>query len=168
MRKAVIILALLWCVFSGFAQNSFIYLRYDLTQGNASVIVSKIDNIIRGTQGKFVIYKSDGTTPVVCTNHETWREMRASLLSQQTVSDYYEDVDMGRINQLFVELFAEKVSGYSNLSLSGNKDNEWTCTFIISKEMVRNANDADLVLRLASINQLEDRMNLRIFAYSED
>jgi len=168
MRKFAIIFALVFFSIFVSAQNNFIYLRYDLSQGSASGVVTKIGDIIRDSRGQFVIYYSDGASPVICTKFEEWEKLRSNILSQQTSPDYYEEEDISRVNKLLTDILHEDVDGIKNLKISSPHDADWTFSFILSEQMLDDANDADIVHRLVSINQLMDRMIVKIYSYSDE
>lgn len=149
------------------AQNNFVYVRYDLSQGDASFVVEEIEKIIEKTTGRYVVYYSNGQNPTICTKHEDWRLLRSSILTQQTAPDYYADEDIVRLNTLFSQYFSEVVD-VENMKLSGKDDRKWTCTFILSDQMMHDESDADMVLRLVAINQIEERMKVSVVSYNDE
>lgn len=149
------------------AQSNFVYVRYDLSQGDASFVVEEIEKIIEKTTGQYVIYYSNGQNPTICTKQEEWLVLRSSILTQQTTPDYYADEDIVRLNTLFSQYFSEIVD-VENMKLSGKDDRKWTCTFILSDQMIRDDSDADLVLRIVAINQLEERIKVSVLSYNNE
>lgn len=166
--KRLLILFLLAFGMSTYAQNNIVYVRYDMAQGNASLVVSKISSILEKSKGEFVIYYSNGQTPTICNDNEEWSQLRTEILSQQTSPDYYPEEDFIRLNSLFEEKFKEIVSTGSPMSISGSNDSEWTCTFILSEQMLDNDEESDLISRIISINGLDKRMPVKIWSYNNN
>ncbi len=163
-----LLLILLALGMSTYAQNNIVYVRYDMAQGSASLVVSKIGSILENTKGEFLIYYSNGQTPTICNDFEEWSQLKTEILSQQTSPDYYPEDDFIKLNLLFEEKFKETVSTGSPMSISGPNDRTWTCTFILSEQMLDNDEESDLISRIISINGLEKRMAVKIWSYNNN
>ena len=165
MRK--IILSILFLMGSAvMAQNNFIYVHFDNTQANSSAVVNQISKIVAGTKGNFVIFYTNGETPIVCDTFEDWDELRNLMLTQQNAPEFYPEVEFIAVNNLFTRYFKEKVTLGSSLSINGKEDNRWSCTFIVSESMLKNELFSNYFSRLIAVNQLFDRMAVNVYAYN--
>ena len=75
-----------------YAQNQFIYVRYNPKDGNVSAIIRTIDNLIQKSTGETIVFLSQASTPIVATSYSEWEEIRVVLLSMQTAFEYYADI----------------------------------------------------------------------------
>lgn len=166
--KRLLILFLLALGMSTYAQNNIVYVRYDMAQGNASLVVSKISSILEKSEGEFVIYYCNGQIPTIINDNEEWNQLKTEILSQQTSPDYYPEEDFIRLNSLFEEKFKETVSTGSPMNIWGANDSDWTCIFILSEQMLGNDEESDLISRIISISGLVKRMPVKILSYNHD
>lgn len=164
MRKAGLILLCLILSVVSFAQNQFVYIRYNPAHGNASAIVNFVDNLVDNTNGQFRVFISNAATPTIVTNDIEWTDVRTKLLSMQIANEYYAEDEANILHRYFVELFGESVD--DKLHLRGMADNTWKCTFIISEAMLHSV-DFDALAEVISINELEQRMAVDILTYNE-
>jgi len=147
-----------------YAQNQFVYVRYNPKHGNASAIVKTIDNITKSTSGKVIVFVSQASTPIISTNSSEWEDMRSGLLRMQTAYEYYAEDEATILNKYFASLFTESVD--KDLHLHGNNDKSWICTFIVSYEMLH-SDEFELLAETISVNELADRMSVDILTYNE-
>lgn len=166
--KKIISLILLSLSISTYSQNNIVYVRYDMSQGNASLVVSKIGSIIDKTKGRFIVYYSNAQTPIVCEDKDDWMQLRANILSQQTSPDYYAEEDFKNLNKIFEDSFEESVRLNSGITIVGDNDEKWACTFILSEQMVSDNEDVDLICRIISVNELNKRLPVTIWSYNEN
>lgn len=167
MRK--LILSILFLMGSAvMAQSNFIYVHFDNTQANSSAVVNQISKIIAGTKGDFVVFYTNGESPIICDTIKEWEELRNLMLTQQNAPEFYPEVEFVTVNNLFTKYFKEKVTLGSSLSINGKDDNKWTCTFVISESMLKNELFSDYYSRLFAVNQLYDRMAVNVYAYNNE
>lgn len=166
--KKITLLILLSLSVSAFSQNNIVYVRYDMTQGNASLVVSKINSIIDKTKGIFIVYYSNAQTPIVCKDKEDWIQLKTNILSQQASPDYYPEEDFKNLNKIFEDYFGETVSLNSGMTITGDNDDKWTCTFILSDQMLSDDEEVDLICRIISVNELSKRLPITIWSYNEN
>lgn len=165
--KKILLLILLVSGLNSIAQRSnFVYLRYDLSQGDPLLVVDALESIIHKTSGIYVIFYSDGLKSKVCVNSEDWAELRKSILTQLSSPDYYPEEDVAKVNALLIEYLSETVDPGS-LSLHGGNDGQWSFTFLLSNEMLSDASESDIIPRLITINDLDQRMKVSILSYDE-
>lgn len=164
MKRVILISVALFICSVVLAQNNFIYVKYDLAFGKSSALIDYIENIIDNDRGEYIIYYSEGSEPIVAKNKQQWENIRKTILIQQSSPDYYVDIDCDSLNKQFVEWFDESVV---NNSIRGKNDSWWDCTFILPKEIIENG-QADMIARLISINQLQDRMKVNIISYNDE
>ena len=136
----------------------FFYVRYDPAAGNSSAIASAIDSVVKQHPRQFAVMLSGGGRPHVA-DLQTWAEVRQLLLTQQNTPDVYADVEEQMLNELFAQLFGERVGqGNGHLNLAGDNDDEWVVTFIMAQYMYENALEMETVpLEFVHVNQLEER-----------
>lgn len=166
--KKIILLILLSLSISTYSQNNIVYVRYDMSQGNASLVVSKIGSIIDKTKGRFIVYYSNAQTPIICEDKEDWMQLRTNILSQQASPDYYAEEDFKNLNNIFEDYFGESVSLDSGMTIIGDNDDKWACTFILSEQMLADNEEVDLICRIISINELSKRLPITIWSYNEN
>lgn len=145
-----------------FAQNSFVYVRYNPQQGNASVVVDYIDNLYSG-YGNVIVFFSNSVNPIVTRNFEDWSDLRSQILSMQIAPDYYEQEEIGLLNEQFTKYFAEFVE--ANKTIKGSQDKDWTFISITSENDFDEASSA--LSKIISVNQLIDRMKITHYTYNE-
>ena len=83
-----------------YAQNQFIYVRYNPKDGNVSAIIRTIDNLIQKSTGETIVFLSQASTPIVATSYSEWEEIRVVLLSMQTAFEYYPEDEALKLNKL--------------------------------------------------------------------
>lgn len=161
-RKKIIFVFLLMNIFS-YAQNQFVYIRYNPKHGNASAIIEKIDKIVAENTGNVKIFISNASTPIIASDRYEWEDVRLILLKMQTENEYYAEDEAIFLNAYFSELFSEIVN--DNLHIKGVTDRSWGCTFIISEEILY-SNDFEYLAENISINELYERMPIDIMTYN--
>ena len=168
MKKIVLNIVLLLLGVVATAQNNFVYVRYDNTQGNPSDIVRIVNRIITDTRGSYVIFYSNGDNPILCENAEEWETLSNRILTQQNLSDFYPEEEFIEINNLFTKYFKEEVTIGPSLSINGTDDSTWSCTFILPESMLMTGFSLDYYSRILSVNQLFDRMGVTIYSYNDE
>lgn len=164
MKRNLLIMKLLILSVVSYAQNQFVYIRYNPKHGNASAIVRTIDNIMEKSSGKIILFVSQAASPIIATNNYEWEEMRSGLLRMQTAYEYFAEEESVILNQYYTTLFSESVD--KNLHIYGEEDKSWACTFIISEEMLHSENFEALAENI-SVNELASRMSVDILTYNE-
>lgn len=164
MKRLSIIFFLLILGIYTYAQNQFVYVRYNPKHGNASPIIKTIDNLVARSSEKVIVLVSQASSPIIATNSSEWEELRSGLLRMQTAFEYYGEDEAIFINQYFASLFSETVD--NQLHLKGKDDSSWVCTFIISKEML-SSEEFESLAETISINELATRMSVDILTYDE-
>lgn len=164
MKELCIIFSLLVWSIVGYAQNQFVYVRYNPKHGNASAIVRTIDNLIKNTRGQIVVFVSKASTPIIASNEYEWEDVRTGLLSIQSAYEYYAEDESRFLNNYFSKLFVESVD--RNLHLKGQTDKSWVCTFIISDAML-NSEEFEYLAEMISVNELFRRMSVDLMTYNE-
>ena len=149
------------------AQDNFVYIRFDNSQGNPSDIVRLVGKIVSESKDHFVVFCTNGDKPVVCETLDEWESLRDLLLTRQNTPDFYPEEDFQEINGLFTKHFNETVSVSPNLSIIGIVDSRWTCTFILPESILSNESVSDYYSRLIAVNQLFDRMAVNLYSYTE-
>lgn len=165
MTQRITLLVLLMmsaCVM--YAQNHFVYVRYSPKDGNVSPVVSTIEQIRNQVDGQVVVFISKASTPIVATSEKEWNEARETLLGMQVEFDYYPQEEATMLNAYFTQYFRESVS--SSLHISGENDDKWTATFIVSENMLQ-SNEFEYIVENIYVNELLQRMNVDIFTYNE-
>lgn len=147
-----------------YAQNQFIYVRYNPKDGNVSAIIRTIDNLIQKSTGETIVFLSQASTPIVATSYSEWEEIRVVLLSMQTAFEYYPEDEALKLNQYYTDLFSEIID--ENLHLKGANDESWVCTFIISEVML-NSHEFEALAENIAINELARRMSVDILTYND-
>lgn len=164
MRRVTSIFILLILGMFAYAQNQFVYVRYNPKHGNVSPIVKTIDNLVARSSGKVVVLVSQASSPMIAANGSEWEELRSGLLRMQTAYEYYGEDEAIFLNQYFATLFSETVD--NQLHLKGKNDSSWVCSFIISKEML-SSEEFESLAESISINELATRMSVDILTYDE-
>ena len=148
----------------GYAQNQFVYVRYNPSEGNVSAIVNTIDDMVRSAMGEVVVFLSQASTPVIATDSHGWSEIRTELLGMQTAYDYFAEDEALVLNRYYAELFSETVD--DSLRLRGADDQSWECTFIISEQMYY-SDEFESLAENISVNGLTSRMSVDILTYND-
>jgi len=164
IKRICIIFSLLVLSIVSYAQNQFVYVRYNPKHGNASAIVRTIDNMMRNAQGQVVVFISRASSPIIANNESEWEDVRAGLLRMQTAYEYYAEDESHYLNNYFSKLFAESVD--RDLHLKGHADKSWFCTFIISDAML-NSEEFESLAEAISVNELARRMSVDVMTYNE-
>ena len=158
MRRISIIFFLLVLGMFAYAQNQFVYVRYNPKHGNVSPIVKTIDNMEHTGNANYFL------KIIIATNGSEWEVLRSGLLRMQTAYEYYAEDEVIFLNQYFAVLFSETVD--NQLHLKGENDSSWVCSFIISNEML-SSEEFEALAEGISINELSTRMSVDIFTYDE-
>lgn len=146
-----------------YAQNQFVYVRYNPKHGNASAIVNTIDNIVNDGSGRVIIFISNASNPIIAYNGSEWEDVRLVLLRMQTANEYYAENEAILLNSFFSELFTEVVN--DQLHIKGAFDKAWVCTFIVSKDMLC-SDEFESLAENISVNELYERMPVDILTYN--
>ena len=146
-----------------YAQNQFVYIRYNPGQGNSSAIVGTVDKLMAKSSGKVVVFVSNAASPIIATNNSEWEEARSELLRTQSAYEYYAEEESTFLNQYYTTLFAESVD--QKLQIKGEEDKSWICTFIISEEILH-SEEFEALAENISINELAKRMSVDVLTYS--
>lgn len=164
MKKILLIVnALAMCV-GIYAQNQFVYIRYNPKHGNASAIVKTVDNFMQKSSGKVVVFVSQSANPIIATNSLEWEDVRGGLLSMQSAFEYYAEDESAILNKYYANLFSESVD--DKLHIKGIDDKSWVCTFVISQEMLQSEEFESLAENI-SVNELATRMSVDVLTYNE-
>ena len=147
------------------AQNHFVYVRYSPKDGNVSPVVSTIEELRSQADGQVVVFISNASTPIVATTEKEWFDARKTLLSMQVEFDYYPQEEAKMLNTYFTQYFRETVS--STLHISGEYDDKWTATFIVSENMSQ-SEEIEYIVECIYVNELFKRMDVDILTYNED
>lgn len=161
--KIGLILSVMVLSIGVYAQNQFVYIRYNPGQGNSSAIVGTVDKLMEMSSGKVVVFVSKAASPIIASNSSEWWEVRGELLRMQSAYEYYAEDESAILNQYYTTLFAESVD--KKLHIKGKDDKSWICTFIISEEILH-SEEFEALAENISINELAKRMSVDVLTYS--
>ncbi|MBQ9427895.1 MAG: hypothetical protein IJU36_09775 [Paludibacteraceae bacterium] len=162
--KIGLILSIMVMSIGMYAQNQFVYIRYNPGQGNSSAIVGTVDKLMAKSSGKVVVFVSNAASPIIAANSSEWEEVRSELLRMQSAYEYYAEDESAILNQYYTTLFAESVD--KKLHIKGKDDESWVCTFIISEESLH-SDEFEALAENISVNELAKRMSVDVLIYSD-
>ena len=148
MRKLVVCLLgfILLNVFpKADAQNTFVYLRYDLIPNDISRIQLLLDSLKANTEGKFVLFFENNSY-----EDEEYDELTSDKGFLRYTSLYEPEIEKQKFSEACERLLDETVT---ICRLTGSKDYEWKYVFVLSDESVRQE-----LFRLISTNSLSERV----------
>ena len=149
---------------SVYAQNQFVYIRYNPKHGKSTAIVETVDKLMQKSSGKVVVFVSKSANPIIATNRSEWADVRGELLTMQSAFEYYAEDESALLNQYYTNLFSESVD--DKLRIKGINDKAWICTFIISQEMLQ-SDEFEALAENISVNELAMRMSVDVLTYNE-
>lgn len=163
-------LLLISSIVASVAQNNFVYVRYNVQDGNAGVIIDYIEKNcnFESSSVNTTLFYSNGLDPIICHTKKEWQELRHILIGQQNTSDYDAEFETDSVNSVLTNVFNETVETSNGISLIGNNDEQNRCTFILSDDILSNPDDSDMIARVISVNELERRgISVKIVAYND-
>lgn len=164
MRRLFIYI-LLTCVMVGttFAENHFVYLRYDPKAGSPKPIVEVVENLFaQRARNQVLVFLSTNDRSLLARTELEWLDIRGELYTMQSTPEFYAHNDISLLTQIFTETFSPKVDGA--MHLRGSNDNQWTCHFIVPQEMFV-SEDMESILQLISLNELPSRLSVTVQTY---
>lgn len=149
------------------AQNHcFFYVRFNPAEGNSSAIVNAIENIVNGTDAKFIVFISGGLNPLIF-DQTNWIGAKNHILTVSNPPILFEEEEYVRLNEILSEVLDESATEYNNdIQLKGNNDGSLSLYFILSEETYRSETEMEYVpIELCRVNQFADR-DVKVHWYS--
>lgn len=143
---------------NAFAQNCFVYMRYDYQTNNYSLLRDEIEDIYNQTNGRFVLYYGDRF-------HES-RDIKPLIdgkdfLTSPTI--YNRKAETNNLNDFFANVLAERVDE-KDATIVGDDDSLWQLIFIVSNE-----SSFEYLCKTLDVNNINSRrVDVQFIIYDTD